>query len=77
LRIHELPLEEVVRVFEFEDRDASRRECVVYAAEAPDGVVGVREVRGGAQEDARDVKASGGVCKVNTPSVQLPTHKLK
>ena len=52
-----MPLEEVVRVFEFEDCDASRRECVVYAAEAPDGVVGVREVRGGAQEDARDVKA--------------------
>ena len=45
-------------MFEFEDCDASRRECVVYAAEAPDGVVGVREVRGGAQEDAPDVKAS-------------------
>ena len=44
-------------MFELEECDASRRECVVYAAEAPDGVVGVREVRGGAQEDARDVKA--------------------
>ena len=62
MRVHELPLEEVVRVFEFEDCDASRRECVVYAAEAPDGVVGVREVRGGAQEHARDVKA----CQQNT-----------
>ena len=55
-------------MFEFEDRDASRRECVVYAAEAPDGVVGVREVRGGAQEDARDVKA----CQPNT----MLAHKL-
>jgi len=64
-----LPLEEVVRVFELEECDASRRECVVYAAEAPDGVVGVREVRGGAQEDASDVKA----CQQNTVSVvELP-----
>ena len=55
-------------MFEFEDCDASRRECVVYAAEAPDGVVGVREVRGGAQEDARDVKA----CQQKT----MLAHKL-
>ena len=69
-----MPLEEVVRVFEFEECDASRRECVVYAAEAPDGVVGVREVRGGAQEDARDVKA----CQQNTVLAhQLPVRELK
>ena len=74
MSVHELPLEEVVRVFEFEDCDASRRECVVYAAEAPDGVVGVREVRGGAQEDARDVKA----CQQNTASAdRLPIREIK
>jgi len=71
LRVHELPLEEVVRVFELEECDASRRECVVYAAEAPDGVVGVREVRGGAQEHASDVKA----CQQNTALMRLPIRE--
>ena len=75
MRVHELPLEEVVRVFELEECDASRRECVVYAAEAPDGVVGVREVRGGAQEDARDVKA----CSTQNTMLahELPIRELK
>mmetsp|Transcript_13627 Transcript_13627/g.55183 ORF Transcript_13627/g.55183 Transcript_13627/m.55183 type:complete len:203 (+) Transcript_13627:515-1123(+) len=43
-------------MFELEHGDATRRERVVDRPEARDGVLGVHEVRGGSEEDARHVE---------------------